>query len=384
MQRMDHEHRRLPAELDRRRGDGHAGPARACASTSPAPSSSACCKPYVAGVLEGAPWFDELILLDQRRPVVAALAGASPGSCAASGVDLAVLFPNSFRSALVAWLGGCRRRVGFARYGRGLLLTDRLRAGPRRARPAACPARSSTPTTGSPSAPAVPGPATAWSCSPRRATRRPPTRVWQQARPATRYREVDLPQSRRGVRRGEALAGRVLRRAWPGRWPISAAAACWCCAARPSATWPGRSPAWPAGPACTRSPTQPLSLGLTKACVRRADLLVTTDSGPRHFAAAFDRPVVTLFGPTHIAWTETYYAAGGPPAEAGAVRPVPAARLPARPPLHERAEPRPRCSPPPTTCWHASMLPGTSERRRDGPALHQSALSRPAACGSAW
>src|SRR5207249_12004211 len=51
----------------------------------------------------------------------------------------------------------------------------------------------------------------------------------------------------------------------------------------------------------------PLSLGLTKACVRRADLLVTTDSGPRHFAAAFDRPVVTLYGPTHIAWTETYY-----------------------------------------------------------------------------
>jgi heptosyltransferase-2 len=50
-----------------------------------------------------------------------------------------------------------------------------------------------------------------------------------------------------------------------------------------------------------------LSLGLTKACVRRCDLLVTTDSGPRHFAAAFDRPVVTLFGPTHIGWTETYH-----------------------------------------------------------------------------
>src|SRR5262249_28993683 len=44
----------------------------------------------------------------------------------------------------------------------------------------------------------------------------------------------------------------------------------------------------------------PLSIGLTKACVRRADLLISTDSGPRHFAAAFDKPVVTLFGPTHI------------------------------------------------------------------------------------
>jgi heptosyltransferase-2 len=52
----------------------------------------------------------------------------------------------------------------------------------------------------------------------------------------------------------------------------------------------------------------PLSIGLTKALVRRGHALVTTDSGPRHFAAAFDRPVVALFGPTHIAWTETYFA----------------------------------------------------------------------------
>ena len=58
-------------------------------------------------------------------------------------------------------------------------------------------------------------------------------------------------------------------------------------------------------PACPKMPS--LSLGLSKALVRRADLLVTTDSGPRHFAAAFERPVVSLFGPTHIAWTETYY-----------------------------------------------------------------------------
>jgi heptosyltransferase-2 len=46
---------------------------------------------------------------------------------------------------------------------------------------------------------------------------------------------------------------------------------------------------------------------LTKACIRRSALLVTTDSGPRHFAAAFDVPVITLFGPTHIAWTRTYH-----------------------------------------------------------------------------
>jgi heptosyltransferase-2 len=61
-------------------------------------------------------------------------------------------------------------------------------------------------------------------------------------------------------------------------------------------------------PAVCSLADEPLSLGLTKALIRRCTLLVTTDSGPRHFAAAFDRPVVSLFGPTFIAWTRTYFA----------------------------------------------------------------------------
>ena len=36
--------------------------------------------------------------------------------------------------------------------------------------------------------------------------------------------------------------------------------------------------------------------------------MVSTDSGPRHFAAAFDVPVITLYGPTHIEWGDTHYA----------------------------------------------------------------------------
>ncbi len=60
-------------------------------------------------------------------------------------------------------------------------------------------------------------------------------------------------------------------------------------------------------PAVVSLADEPLSIGLTKAVVRKLSTLVTTDSGPRHFAAAFDVPVVSLFGPTHIAWTETYF-----------------------------------------------------------------------------
>ncbi|MBY0277652.1 lipopolysaccharide heptosyltransferase II, partial [Candidatus Binatia bacterium] len=51
----------------------------------------------------------------------------------------------------------------------------------------------------------------------------------------------------------------------------------------------------------------PLGIGLTKACMRRARCLVSTDSGPRHVAAAFGIPVVALFGPTDPAWSETYH-----------------------------------------------------------------------------
>lgn len=49
-------------------------------------------------------------------------------------------------------------------------------------------------------------------------------------------------------------------------------------------------------------------IGLSKACIRRSRLLVTTDSGPRFFGVAFGVPTVSLFGPTHIAWSRTHMA----------------------------------------------------------------------------
>lgn len=49
-----------------------------------------------------------------------------------------------------------------------------------------------------------------------------------------------------------------------------------------------------------------LPLGLTKAVMERASVVVSTDSGPRHIAIALDIPVVGLFGPTDPAWTRTY------------------------------------------------------------------------------
>jgi heptosyltransferase-2 len=51
-----------------------------------------------------------------------------------------------------------------------------------------------------------------------------------------------------------------------------------------------------------------LSLSELKSLIRRCDLLVVNDTGPRHIGKAFGVPVVTIFGPTHQAWTDTDYA----------------------------------------------------------------------------
>jgi heptosyltransferase-2 len=48
-----------------------------------------------------------------------------------------------------------------------------------------------------------------------------------------------------------------------------------------------------------------LTLGQLKSLIRRCDLLICNDAGPRHFAKAFNVPVVTIFGPTHPDWTAT-------------------------------------------------------------------------------
>src|SRR5438067_1079937 len=76
-------------------------------------------KPYVAAAFDGAPWFDQMVLMDARWWSVA-------WRLRREGVDWAVLFPNSLRSAWVAWLAGCQRIIGFNRYARHWLLTDSL------------------------------------------------------------------------------------------------------------------------------------------------------------------------------------------------------------------------------------------------------------------
>jgi heptosyltransferase-2 len=85
-------------------------------------------KRELAGFFDGAPWMDEVIPFrigrgfrgwTDRRNLVAELRNRT--------FDLAVLLPNSFESAFWTWRARIPARAGYARDGRGLLLTHKLR-----------------------------------------------------------------------------------------------------------------------------------------------------------------------------------------------------------------------------------------------------------------
>ncbi len=57
---------------------------------------------------------------------------------------------------------------------------------------------------------------------------------------------------------------------------------------------------------CEEPGYRDLPLGLSKGVLAKADLVVSTDSGPRHIALALNRPVISLFGSTQPEWTTSY------------------------------------------------------------------------------
>lgn len=266
----------------------------------------AVCRPYVAATLDGAPWLDDVILFDKAGPRERREVGVIR-RLRRERVDAAVLFPNSFRSAAVAALGRCRRRVGFDRYGRGLLLTDALKPN-RDARGRRVPSpviddynRLARPL-------GVPDPGYRMELFTTPADEAAADRVW-----------ADLGLGRLpeviGLNSSGAFGAAKL---WPAehfadlaRQLVDRRGCGVLVVCGPNERTTAREIVRLAGrPQVMSLADRQVSIGLTKACVRRLDLFVTTDSGPRHFAAAFDRPVVSLFGPTFVEWTETYYPKG--------------------------------------------------------------------------
>jgi heptosyltransferase II len=256
-------------------------------------------RPPVGDALAGLDFFDRVLEHQPRGTTPEARGWHFVRRLQAQRFDLAVLFPNSLRSALVARLANIKRRVGFARDGRSLLLTDALEPKPR----------------------AVPNPvldeylrlAGHLGCD-----------------VSDRSTEVAvLPADERELARFWS--------AYPSDWPAKGV---FCL--NPGGAF-GAAKHWPTesfadlarsivdhlnrtvlvlcGPAerdearrivhlASRERVVSLadfrtSVGLTKAAIRSAEMVVTTDSGPRHFAQPFGVPVVTIFGPTHQQWSDT-------------------------------------------------------------------------------
>ena len=270
--------------------------------------------------------------------------------------DWTVLFPNSFRSALTARIIGAKRRIGYDRDGRGFLLTDRLPVRNRIRRTTLSSllrvGRSQEVKGTATSKVGGAGADDAQQLSSRLTVplpKRPPVALGRYVpMPIVEY-YADLVEAIGCRRPGDALElfttpddddavdKRLASEGIDSRRPLIVIS--------PGAKF-GASKCWmperfagvadrlidsnratvivTCGPGEERIAReigremkgggfvfdQPLlTLGQLKSLIRRCDLLICNDTGPRHFAKAFATPVVTVFGPTHPDWTATSHKA---------------------------------------------------------------------------
>lgn len=259
-------------------------------------------KQPLVDVLSGGDWMDEVVVWpsgknrDRRRQSFVGLAG----QLRHRKFDWAVLLTNSFRSALLARLARIRRRIGYDREGRGLLLSDKLI--PEKANGKFVPV--------------------------------PMTRYYNAVARYLGCREVPPALELFTTPQDAAAADEAVRSAGvqPGQ-PIVVVnagasfgpAKCWlpqrfaevadrlaeqqhaavfvACGPKEIDTAHGVAAHMKHKGIVLDQPV--MKLGPLKALIRRAALLITNDTGPRHFANAFGTPVVTIFGPTDPKWTET-------------------------------------------------------------------------------
>ncbi len=275
-------------------------------------------KRNLRGIVDGSPWFDEVIELEPKAgkskngfafPVK--VCGGNTKEYAGlirkisrERFDLGFLFPNSFSSALMLWLGGVRRRIGYCRDARYLLLTDPI------ARPSEdgkflptymgdyylklCTQLGCEVTSGKPELfiskeceekaneilkkydidkkPFIlMNPGASYGSS----------KLWTAegfARTADLLKEVVDCNIVLTSGPGETeLADDIEKLSKSGLINLSRAA---------------------------------ISLDVFKVIVKRCKLLVALDSGPRHYAVALNRPVVVLMGPNDPRYTESEYETG--------------------------------------------------------------------------
>ncbi len=216
-------------------------------------------------------------------------------------LDWVVLLPNSFRSALIARLSGAKRRIGYDRDGRGLLLTERIPVKNRQG-------RTYKPL---PLVEYYADLAEALGCE----------------RPGDQLELSTTNECEQSVEQHLSTLGisdhRPLVVVSPGA--KYGAAKCWfperfAGVADRLIQDDGAAVVVTCGPGEESIAREiaahmkqkafvfddpRLTLGELKSLICRSDLLICNDTGPRHFAKAFGVGVVTVFGPTDPVWTAT-------------------------------------------------------------------------------
>jgi heptosyltransferase-2 len=260
-------------------------------------------RPYVADVLAGTTWLDEHVIYNKASNRLGLTSRSVIRDLRAARLEQIVLFTNSLRTAWLAWRSRVPARIGYRNEGRSLLLAKSIRQ----------------PLAGRGwKLPTVDGYAhlvQAMGCDPQPLQLELATTAADENAADTAWQKLRLPAGDRvlvfntGGAFGESKD-----------WPAASFAAL---ARRLTQTndcsvlvncGPGEREVARQIVAAADSPRvvsladcAELPIGLTKACIRRSRLLVTTDSGPRFFGVAFRRPVVTIFGPTDPQHTKLPY-----------------------------------------------------------------------------
>ncbi len=252
---------------------------------------------YAAAVVADAPWFDRIIEIDDKTgrgfvALIRTIRKLKP--------DLAIILPNSFRSALVARCGGADQIYGYRRNGRALLL-------------------SGGPTPHLDGGRVTPIPMVEYYLE---ICRWLNLAVERHVRPRLYMSEGVRERGRRLLERYGIGPEDVVIGMNPGA--KFGSSKCW-----PSEnfarlaelttdyfkcklllfTGPGEEAIGNAIVRHSRAPiidTGPdkVDLGLLKPLIQRCRLLFSNDTGPRHYAVAFDVPVVVIMGPTDPRYTQ--------------------------------------------------------------------------------
>lgn len=263
-------------------------------------------RPAAVAVLEGCAWCDAMIHDESKRSPRPRNTFRTIRRIRALRADTAILLPNSVRSAMLARVGGVKRRIGYDRDGRGWLLTDRLQP-PRdetgRLQPVPMIdyyARLLSPlglsldrrTMELPLLPADESQADALLREAGYDSRRPLVML----NPGAAFGLSKLWPAERYAQTADALiesrGAQIIVNAAPNLNERALAAA--------TAEKMRHTP-------LLNFARRDNTLGLVKALLKRCDLLLTNDTGARHIAAAMGTSVVTIFGSTDPVWAQIDY-----------------------------------------------------------------------------